>query len=43
LKEAAMENLRSVALTNPMSIFVVVIGVFMFLGALGRVAARFAS
>jgi hypothetical protein len=31
-----MDSLRSIALVNPVSIFVVVIGVFMFLGALGR-------
>lgn len=36
-----MDNLRSIALINPVSIFVVVIGVFILLGGLGRLTTHF--
>jgi hypothetical protein len=36
-----MDSLRSIALVNPISIFVVVVGVFMLLGGLGRLMAYF--
>jgi hypothetical protein len=36
-----MDNRRSIALINPLSIFLVVIGVFMLLGGLGRLTTHF--
>jgi hypothetical protein len=37
-----MDTLRSIALVNPVSIFVVVVAVFLLLGGLGRLATHFA-
>jgi hypothetical protein len=38
-----MDALRLIALVNPVSIFVVVVGVFLLLGGLGRLATHVAS
>jgi nitrogen fixation-related uncharacterized protein len=38
-----MDTPRSIALVNPVSIFVVVVGVFLLLGGLGRLATYVAS
>jgi hypothetical protein len=37
-----MDTLRSTALVNPVSIFVVAIAVFLLLGGLGRLVTNFA-
>lgn len=36
-----MNTLRSIALVNPATIFVVIVAVFLFLGGLGHLATYF--